>query len=61
MQITVDTVAPKRAKIKYEISDLTPRTYTQQLHYCLDSLYETIKSNSILKSGNQYKTLDFDG
>jgi outer membrane protein assembly factor BamA len=26
----------------------------------LDSLYKTIKSNSLVKSGNQYKTIDFE-
>jgi outer membrane protein assembly factor BamA len=58
----VDTVAPKRAKIEYEISTGKP--------YFLDtvqttiatpcSLYKTIKSNSLVKSGNQYKTIDFE-
>jgi len=60
----VDTVAAKRAKIKYEISTGKPYSLdtitTSIATPVLDSLYETIKSNSVLKSGTQYKTLDFD-
>ncbi|PKH67093.1 hypothetical protein CXF59_14465 [Flavobacterium sp. ALD4] len=60
----VDTVAPKRAKIKYEISTGQPyfldTIQTTISTPVLDSLYETIKSNSFVKSGNQYKTVDFE-
>jgi outer membrane protein assembly factor BamA len=60
----VDTVAPKRAKIKYEISTGKPyfldTIQTTIATPVLDSLYETIKSNSFVKSGNQYKTVDFE-
>jgi outer membrane protein assembly factor BamA len=60
----IDTIAPKRAKIEYTIS--TGRPYfldtikTTIATPVLDSLYETIKSNSLVKSGNQYKTTDFE-
>jgi outer membrane protein assembly factor BamA len=60
----IDTVAPKRAKIKYEISTGKPyfldTIQTTIATPVLDSLYETIKSNSFVKSGNQYKTVDFE-
>jgi hypothetical protein len=32
----------------------------QRCYPVLDSLYKTIKSNSLVKSGNQYKTIDFE-
>jgi outer membrane protein assembly factor BamA len=60
----VDTVAPKRAKIEYKISTGKPyfldTVQTTIATPVLDSLYKTIKSNSFVKSGNQYKTLDFE-
>jgi outer membrane protein assembly factor BamA len=60
----VDTVAPKRAKIEYEISTGKPyfldTVQTTIATPVLDSLYKTIKSNSLVKSGNQYKTIDFE-
>lgn len=59
-----DTIAPKKAKIKYVITtgkpyflDTIRTTITTPV---LDSLYETIKSSSVLKSGEQYKTIDFE-
>ena len=59
-----DTIAPKKAKIKYVITtgkpyfmDTIKTTITTPV---LDSLYETIKSSSVLKSGEQYKTIDFE-
>jgi hypothetical protein len=39
----------------------TPRYSANNDRYTpLDSLYKTIKSNSLVKSGNQYKTIDFE-
>jgi outer membrane protein assembly factor BamA len=60
----VNTIAPKRAKIEYKINTGKPyfldTVQTTIATPVLDSLYETIKSNSFVKSGNQYKTLDFE-
>jgi outer membrane protein assembly factor BamA len=60
----IDTLSIKKAKIKYAIT--TGNAYfldslrTTILTPVLDSLYETNKSNTFIKSGNQYKTEDFD-
>jgi hypothetical protein len=62
MQLTKWIPLPKRAKIEYEISTGKPYFLdTVQTTICypvLDSLYKTI--NSLVKSGNQYKTIDFE-
>ncbi|MRX66613.1 Surface antigen [Flavobacterium resistens] len=61
---TIDTVGIKRAKINYNIT--TGPAYTLDsirttiLTPALDSLYHTSREPSILKSGNQYKTTDFE-
>jgi hypothetical protein len=39
---------------------ILPRYSANNDPYVLDSLYKTIKSNSLVKSGNQYKTIDFE-
>lgn len=60
----LDTLSAKKAQIKYTITTGKPyfldslRTtiHTQKL----DSMYQTTKLNSYLKSGKQYKTIDFD-
>jgi outer membrane protein assembly factor BamA len=60
----IDTLSSKRAKIKYDIS--TGKGYyldtikTSISTPVLDSLYETIRSNSVIKSGKQYRTIDFE-
>jgi outer membrane protein assembly factor BamA len=60
----VDTISAKRAKIKYEITTGKPyfldSIRTKIATPVLDSIYQTIKSNSFVKSGNQYKTIDFE-
>ncbi|MFT7334855.1 MAG: outer membrane protein assembly factor BamA [Porticoccaceae bacterium] len=59
-----DTLSLKKAKIKYKIS--TGKAYvidsikTSINTAVLDSLYETIRPNSLIKSGNQYRTIDFE-
>ncbi|MDQ6470410.1 BamA/TamA family outer membrane protein [Flavobacterium sp. LHD-80] len=61
---TIDTIGIKRAKINYNIT--TGPAYTLDsirttiLTPALDSLYHTSREPSILKSGNQYKTTDFE-
>jgi len=61
---TIDTLSIKKAKTKYTIITGAPYSLdtikTTILTPVLDSLYESIKSNSLIKSGNQYKTLDFE-
>ncbi len=60
----IDTISPKRAKIKYSIN--TEKGYildtinTSISTVVLDSLYETIRPNSIVKSGKQYRTVHFE-
>jgi outer membrane protein assembly factor BamA len=60
----VDTVGSKKAQIKYEISTGKPyfldSVYTKINTPVLDSIYGTIKSKSFVKSGNQYRTIDFE-
>jgi outer membrane protein assembly factor BamA len=59
----IDTTSLKRGKIKYEI--VTNKAYFLDSIKAtistpaLDSLYKTIQQNSIIKSGNQYRTIDF--
>ncbi len=61
---TIDTIGIKRAKINYNIT--TGPAYTLDsirttiLTPALDSLYINSREPSILKSGNQYKTTDFE-
>lgn len=61
---TIDTLSIKKAKTKYTIITGAPYSLdtikTTILTPVLDSLYESIKSNSLIKSGNQYKTIDFE-
>ncbi|KAF2334387.1 translocation and assembly module lipoprotein TamL [Flavobacterium daemonense] len=61
---TIDTTGIKRAKINYNIT--TGPAYTLDsirttiLTPALDSLYHASREPSLLKSGNQYKTTDFE-
>ena len=61
---TIDTVSAKKAKIKYTITTGKPYVLdtlkTTILTPVLDSLYQVSKANTFLKSGNQYKTEDFE-
>lgn len=60
----IDTLPGKKGKIKYAIT--TGDAYsldtirTKIATPVLDSLYETIKPASIIKSGKQYQTIDFE-
>lgn len=60
----VDTLGNKKGKIKYEITTGKPylldTIQTSISTPALDSIYETIKSNAVIKTGNQYKTIDFN-
>jgi outer membrane protein assembly factor BamA len=60
----IDTLKTKRAKIKYAITTQEPYLLdslrTTILTPALDSLYEINKSKTLIKSGNQYKTADFE-
>ncbi|RTZ01489.1 outer membrane protein assembly factor [Flavobacterium sp. RSP49] len=60
----IDTLSLKKAKIKYAITPgnafFLDTLKTTILTPTLDSLYQTNKSNTFLKSGNQYKTEDFE-
>lgn len=60
----MDSISAKKAKIKYAITTGKPYTLdtikTTIATPVLDSLYEVNKSNTLLKSGNQYKTEDFE-
>ncbi|RTY65860.1 MULTISPECIES: BamA/TamA family outer membrane protein [unclassified Flavobacterium] len=60
----IDTLSLKKAKIKYAITPgnafFLDTLKTTILTPALDSLYQTNKSNTFLKSGNQYKTEDFE-
>lgn len=61
---TIDSIARKKAQINYNIT--TGPAYTLDtikakiLTPALDSLYRTNPEPSFLKSGNQYKTTDFE-
>ncbi|MFV8335158.1 BamA/TamA family outer membrane protein [Flavobacterium sp. RSP29] len=60
----IDTLSIKKAKIKYAITSgnayFLDSLRTTILTPALDSLYETNKSNTFIKSGNQYITEDFE-
>ncbi|MFV8270743.1 BamA/TamA family outer membrane protein [Flavobacterium sp. GT2N3] len=60
----IDTLSIKKAKIQYAITPgnayFLDTLRTTILTPALDSLYETNRSNAFIKSGNQYKTEDFD-
>ncbi|TDE02895.1 translocation and assembly module lipoprotein TamL [Flavobacterium hiemivividum] len=60
----VDTLGNKKGKIKYKIATGKPyfldTIQTSITTPALDSIYETIKSNAVIKTGNQYKTIDFN-
>ncbi|TDE45399.1 outer membrane protein assembly factor [Flavobacterium rhamnosiphilum] len=60
----IDTLSIKKAKIKYAITPgnayFLDSLRTTILTPALDSLYQTNKSNTFIKSGNQYKTEDFE-
>ena len=60
----LDSLSTKKAKIKYTITTGKPYlldSIKTNIHtQVLDSMYLTIKENSFLKSGNQYKTEDFN-
>lgn len=61
---SIDTIGVKRAEINYNIT--TGPAYkldtirTKIMTPALDSLYRTNNEPSLLKSGNQYKTTDFE-
>ncbi|WP_426090316.1 BamA/TamA family outer membrane protein [Flavobacterium sp. DSR3-2] len=60
----IDTLALKKAKIKYAVTSgkayFLDSLRTTIATPALDSLYQTNKSNTYIKSGNQYKTDDFE-
>ncbi len=61
----VDSLRAKKAKINYLITTGAPY-FLDSLNTTistpvLDSLYKTEKKNSLIKSGKQYKTEDFEG
>ncbi|MES2576485.1 MAG: BamA/TamA family outer membrane protein [Bacteroidota bacterium] len=60
----IDTLNIKKGKIKYAITPgnayFLDSLRTTILTPALDSLYESNKSNTFIKSGNQYKTEDFE-
>ena len=60
----IDTLAIKKAKIKYALTPgnayFLDSLRTTILTPALDSLYETNKSYTYIKTGNQYKTDDFE-
>ena len=59
----IDSITTKKAKIKYTITTGSPYILdslaTSIQTPALDSLYQTKISNSLISSGNQYKTSDF--
>ena len=59
----IDSITAKKAKIKYTITTGSPYILdslaTSIQTPALDSLYQTKISNSLISSGNQYKTSDF--
>ncbi|KIA82769.1 membrane protein [Flavobacterium sp. AED] len=61
---TIDTLKTKKAKIKYAITTLDPYLLdslrTSISTPVLDSMYEATKNKTLIKSGNQYKTSDFE-
>ncbi|RUT71093.1 outer membrane protein assembly factor [Flavobacterium cupreum] len=60
----IDSTGHKKAKINYNITTgpafLLDSIRTSIMTPALDSLYKTNKEPSLLKSGNQYKTTDFE-
>lgn len=60
----LDSISAKKAQIKYIIKTGNPYlldSLNTTIHTpVLDSIFETIKSNSFLKSGNQYNIEDFN-
>lgn len=60
----IDTLSIKRAKIKYLINTgagyVLDTIKTRISTPVLDSLYETIRPNSFIKPGKQYRTIDFE-
>jgi outer membrane protein assembly factor BamA len=61
---TIDTLTGKKAKVKYAVTTLEPYILdtikTSITTPVLDSLYLVNQSNSFIKSGKQYKTVDFE-
>ncbi|WP_456312886.1 translocation and assembly module lipoprotein TamL [Pseudomonas shirazensis] len=61
---TIDSVARKKAQVNYNITTgpgyILDSIKTSILTPALDSLYKTNNEPSLLKSGNQFKTADFD-
>ncbi|TDW49770.1 surface antigen-like protein [Flavobacterium sp. 270] len=61
---TIDSIARKKAQINYNITTGPAYTLdtisTNIMTPALDSLYKTNNEPSFLKSGNQYKTSDFE-
>jgi hypothetical protein len=61
---TLDTVQPKRVAVKYLVNRkaayLLDTIKTTIATPALDSLYDLKKETSTLKSGKQYKTIDFE-
>jgi hypothetical protein len=60
----IDTISAKRAKVNYTVTTGNPyfldSLRTSISTPILDSLYEKNKSKTLIKSGNQYKTSDFE-
>ena len=60
----LDSISAKKAKIKYTITTNTPFSIdtvaTKIQTPALDSLYKTRVANSLIKSGKQYNTKDFE-
>lgn len=60
----LDTLSPKKIKIKYAVTTGNPYlldSIKTTIHTpALDSLFQTNKSNTLIKSGKQYKTEDFE-
>lgn len=60
----LDSLAPKKAKIKYTLTTGSPYIIdslkTSISTKVLDSMFQANKSNSFIKSGNQYKLEDFE-
>ena len=60
----LDTLSPKKIKIKYAVTTGNPYLLdsikTTIPTPALDSLFQTNKSNTLIKSGKQYKTEDFE-
>lgn len=61
---TIDSIAKKKARVNYNITTgpgyILDSIKTNILTPALDSLYKTNPEPSVLKSGNQFKTSDFE-